>query len=154
MRRQDRQIVGERLNLAQSTATVTFVADEDLSAGSTLAQKTFPGPFEGTPVTGSRLNAEPEPPRLLLTEQRRKPKETSPPQGSGALRGRNRDVVGDQQKPTPSTADETLLTEQQVGRPVAGLSQDFAKREGFRPADRLRENRTERPVPIIRNHRV
>ena len=114
MRKKSYQIVGDRLKLAQSAANVTFVTDGGLSAGSTVAQKTFPGPFEGTPVTGAALNSGPDSPGMLPTKQRGKPKETSPPRGSGAMCDRNREVVGDQPKSTPSAADETFLTDEQL----------------------------------------
>src|SRR5271165_2659775 len=97
MRKKTYQIVGDRLMLAQSA--VTFVTDGGLSAGSTVAQKTFPGPFEGTPVTAAALNSGPDSPGMLPTKQRGKPKETSPvPQGSGPIRDRNREGEGNQPK--------------------------------------------------------
>jgi hypothetical protein len=100
MRNKSCQSVGNRLNL---------------SAGPTVAQMTFSGPFEGTPVTAAAPNSAPDSPGMLPTEPGREPKVTSPaPRKSGALRDRNREDVGDQQKSAPSGADETLLTEQQV----------------------------------------
>ncbi len=108
MRKKTYQIVGDRLMLAQSA--VTFVTDGGLSAGSTVAQKTFPGPFEGTPVTAAALNSGPDSPGTLPTKQRGEPKETSPvPQGSGAIRDRNREGEGNQPKLAQSAAAETFL---------------------------------------------
>ena len=43
MRKKNYQIVGDRLILAQSAANVTFVTDEELAAGSTVAQRRFRG---------------------------------------------------------------------------------------------------------------
>jgi hypothetical protein len=115
MRKKNSQIVGDRLKPALSAASLAFVTHGRLSAGSTVAQKTAAGPFGVTPVTGPALNAGPDPPGPLPTVPRREFNVTSPaPRGSAALRDRNREVVGHQQKSAPSIADETLLTEQQL----------------------------------------
>jgi hypothetical protein len=110
----NREVVGNRQKPAPSAANVTFVTDGGLRAGSTVAQKTFPVPFEGTPVTGPALKAGPDPPRPLPTVPRREFNVTSPaPRGSGAIRDRH-EVVGDQQKSAPSIADETFLTDEEL----------------------------------------
>jgi hypothetical protein len=114
MRKRTYQIVGDRLMLAQSAANVTFVADEDLSAGSTLAQKTLRGPFKGTPVAAAALSSGPDSPDMLPTKQRGKPKETSPPGQNGAVRHRDREIAWEQQKPSLSAAAETFVTEEEL----------------------------------------
>ena len=57
-------------------------------------------------------------------------------------------------QPTPLIADETFLTDRAVGRPVAGLPEDFAQRESCRPSVRLRKDRKERQVPLFGGHRL
>jgi hypothetical protein len=103
MRKTNCQILGDRPTLAQSAAIVTFATDGGLSTGSTVGQKTFPGPFEGTPVTAAALNSGPDSPGMLPTKRRGKPRETSPPRQNGAVR-----------QPTPAIADETFLTDGQL----------------------------------------
>jgi hypothetical protein len=114
MRKKTGQIAGDRLKPALSAANVTFVTDVGLSAETTVAQETFPGPFDGTPVTGAAIDSGPDSPGMRPTNQRGKPEETSKPRQGGALRRRDREVEWEQQKPTPSAADDTLLTEQQL----------------------------------------
>jgi hypothetical protein len=112
MRKKSYQIVGDRLKPVPSSGDEIFLTDEGLAAK--LSPKTFPWPSLES-RQGAALNAGPHPPRPLPTEPGREPKVTSPaPRKSGALRDRNREEVGDQQKSAPSGADETLLTEQQV----------------------------------------
>ena len=93
---------------------MTFVTDGGLSAETTVAQETFPAPFEGTPVTAAAIDSGPDSPGMRPTNQRGKPEETCKPRQGGALRRRDREVEWDQQKSAPSAADETLLTEQQL----------------------------------------
>lgn len=116
MRKRDPQSPGDdRPKPAPSSGGEPLPKEEELDAGSGGSPKTLAWPSpESEQVRGAALNLGPNPPRLLPTEQRRKPKETSPPQGRGALRDRNRDVVGDQQKPTLSSGGETFLTDEEL----------------------------------------
>jgi hypothetical protein len=114
MRKKSYQSVGDRLTLAQSAANVTFVTDGELSPGSTVAHETFPEPFAATPLTAAALNSRPDAPGMLPTKQRGRPKETSRPRHYGAMRNQHREVVGGQQKSTPSAAEETFLTEEEL----------------------------------------
>jgi SRSO17 transposase len=108
MRRQDRQIPGDdRQRPAPfSCDGETFPTEKELATGSAVAQKTFPGPLEGTPV-GAAPNSGNDSPGMLPTKQRGKPRETSPPH-------RDRRVAWEQQRPTPPIADETFLTDEQL----------------------------------------
>ena len=114
MRKKGHQIAGDRLKLAQSVADKAFVADGGSGTGSNVVHETFPGSFEGTPAIGAGPSSGNDSPSTLRTKQREKPKETSTPRQNRAVRHRDREVVGDQTKPAPSAADETLLTEQQL----------------------------------------
>ncbi len=116
MRKTNGQILGDRQKPALSSNDETFLTDKERAAGLAVSPRAliWPSP-ESEQVRGAALNVGPEPPRLLPTEQRRKPKATFPERrGSGTLRDRSREVVGDQPKPATSAAEETLLTEQQL----------------------------------------
>lgn len=116
MRKQSRQIGGVPQKPVLSSGDEPLLIEEGLAAGSAVSPKTlaWPSPESGQ-VTGPALNAGADPPRPLPAVPRLDLKVTSPaPRVSGALRDRNREVVGDQKKSIPSAADETLLTEQQL----------------------------------------
>jgi hypothetical protein len=109
-----RGIQGSRQKSAQSSSDESFLKGEELAAGSAISP-TCLSPSEDGQATGTPLNERHDPPSPPPTALRREPKVPSPAsQETGAIRHRNREVVGDQQKSAPPAADETLLTEQQL----------------------------------------
>ena len=105
MRKESRQIVGDRRKPALSAADEAFLeafqTDEELAVGSGVSSETPAWPsLESVHVRGAALNVGPDPPpRLLPTGQSREP---------------NRKVVDNRQKPAPSSSDEPLLKEEEL----------------------------------------
>ena len=112
MRKEIYQVTGDRLKPAQSVADKGFVADQRLTAESAVPPQSLSWSPDGGRVLSATPNAKPDLPGTLPS--RREPKERSSPQASGDVRHPDREGACDPQKPTPSAASETFLTEEEL----------------------------------------